>query len=142
MTTFGTQWLHLASEVSFKRDNRKETKSLWSPENEAVCIKLRFGTYPRDPPFFGPYRGHYPIVEFEIWPFQPRVKLSLSTMRPLIDIFSRCSCNVALARFVLFLALSLSLSSARFLPPSPSYHPFFSIRHPFSSLSLSQDLLA
>lgn len=57
MTTFGTQWLHLASEVSFKRDNRKETKSLWSPENEAVCIKLRFGTYPRDPPFFGPYRG-------------------------------------------------------------------------------------
>lgn len=74
------------------------------------CLyKLRFGTYPRGLPFFGSYRGHYPIVEFEIWPFQPRVKLSLSTMRPLIDIFSRCSCNVACSSRSFSCTLSFSL---------------------------------
>lgn len=111
---------------------------------ERSCLyKLRFGTYPRGPPFFGSYRGHYPIVEFEIWPFQPRVKLSLSTMRPLIDIFSRCSCNVALARFVLFLVLSLSLSfsspaslSALLLYPTSF---FFSLLGPSRVADLYKD---
>lgn len=93
------------------------------------CLyKLRFGTYPRGPPFFGSYRGHYPIVEFEIWPFQPRVKLSLSTMRPLIDIFSRCSCNVACSSrsfsctlsFSLLRPVSLACSHPPSLPPNPS----------------------
>lgn len=58
-------------------------------------------------------------MEFEIWPFQPRVKLSLSTMRPLIDIFSRCSCNVARSLASLMRSLSYTLSSAHDFPPSP-----------------------
>ena len=101
----------------------------------------------------GPYRGHYPIVEFEIWPFQPRVKLSLSTMRSLIDIFSRSCCNVAWPAFVrsfvrLLLAssppLSFSLSfSLSFIPsrfgrlvvPSSSPRRIESPRRSISSCS-------
>lgn len=65
----------------------------------------------------GPYRGHYPIVEFEIWPFQPRVKLSLSTMRRLIDIFSGCCCNVVCLGPARLLSAS-SLASPSFFPRS------------------------
>lgn len=96
-------------------DNRR-SRAPGGLRNEAVRYKLRFGTYPEGPPF-GSHRGHYPIVEFEIWPFQPRVKLSVSTMRPLIDIFSRCSCNVA--RSLAYLrtsSLSLFLPASLFLP--------------------------
>lgn len=97
-------------------------------QKRSCPYKLRFGTYPRGPPFFGSYRGHYPIVEFEIWPFQPRVKLSLSTMRPLIDIFSRCSCNVARSLRVLFLTLSPPRGLPLSLPRYPLTSFFFSLR--------------
>ena len=120
-----------------------------SLQKRSCPYKLWFDTYPRGPPFFGSYRGHYPIVEFEIWPFHPRVKLSLSTMCPLIDIFSRCSCNVVRLlhscslSYALSLSLSLSLSSSALyrLPSSLPRYPLTSFFFPLRTSQRSAAVL-